>query len=143
MLIPHVVQTEADKVFVNVLNNQGSSVTDGDAIAWNTSTPDGVRTTQPATATLSLFVGLAEGTIAASAYGLAQAYGYKSTASVTNTTNQAITAGDILIPVNAVDYLARSGASDGKTGFVFAAAAVTTATTPGLVTAGGVFLRAL
>jgi hypothetical protein len=143
MLIPHVVQTEADKVFVNVLNNQASSVTDGDALAWNTSTPDGVRTTQPTTATLSLFVGLAEGTIAASAYGLAQAYGFKSVASVTNDTSAAIAAGDILIPVNAADYLDRSGASDGSTGFVFAAAAVSTATTPGLVTAGGVFLRAL
>lgn len=143
MLIPHVVQTEADKVFVNILNNQASALSDGDAVAWNTSSPDGVRTTQPVTATLSLFVGLSEGSIAASAYGLAQAYGYKSTASVTNTTNTAIVAGDILIPVTSVDYLNRSGASDGKTGFVFAAAAVSTATTPGLVTAGGVFLRAL
>lgn len=143
MLIPHVVQTEADKVFVNILNNQASALSDGDAVAWNTTTPDGVRTTQPTTATLSLFVGLAEGSIAASGYGLAQAYGYKSTATVTNTTNTAVAAGNILIPVTSADYLARSAASDGKTGFVFAAAAVSTATTPGLVTAGGVFLRAL
>lgn len=143
MLIPHVVSTEADKVFVNILNNQASALSDGDAVAWNTSTPDGVRSTQPTTATLSLFVGLADGSIAASGYGLAQAYGYKSTASVTNTTDTAIAAGDILIPVTSVDYLNRSGASDGKSGFVFAAAAVSTATTPGLVTAGGVFLRAL
>ena len=131
------------KCFVNILNNQASALSDGDAVAWNTSTPDGVRSTQPVTATLSLFVGLAEGSVAASAYGLAQAYGYKSTASVTNTTNTAVVAGDILIPVTSVDYLARSGASDGKSGFVFAAAAVSTATTPGIVTAGGVFLRAL
>jgi hypothetical protein len=146
MLIPHVVQTEADKVFVNILNNQASSVTDGDAVGWNTSTPDGVRTTQPTTATLSLFVGLANGTIAASAYGLAQAYGYKSTASVTNTTNTPIVAGDLLVPTNAADYLTRSGAGNATMSggaFVYAAAAVTTATTPGLVTAGGVFLRAL
>jgi len=143
MLIPHVVQTEADKIFVNVLNNQASSVTDGDAIAWNVSTPDGVRTTQPVSATLSLLNGLAEGTIASSAYGLAQAYGFKTAATVTNTTNTAIAAGDILIPVTGVDYLARSGASDGKSGFVFAAAAVATATTPALVASGGVFLKCL
>ena len=143
MLIPHVVQTEADKVFVNVLNNQASSLSDGDAVAWNTSTPDGVRTTQPATATLSLLNGLAAGTIAASAYGLAQAYGFKTVATVTNTTNTAIVAGDILVPVNAVDYFARSGASDGKSGFIFAAAAVATATTPALVASGGVFLKCL
>jgi hypothetical protein len=146
MLIPHVVQTEADKVFVNILNNQASALSDGDTVAWNTSSPDGVRTTQPATATFSLLVGLAEGTIAASAYGLAQAYGYKSAASVTNTTNTAIVAGDILVPVTATDYLTRSAAGNGTIsggGFVYAAAAVSTATTPGIVTAGGVFLRAL
>jgi hypothetical protein len=143
MNIPHVVSTEADTVFVNILNNQASALSDGDAVAWNTATPDGVRTTQPTTATLSLFTGLANGAIAASAYGLAQAYGYKSTASVTNTTNTAIVAGDILVPVNAADYLNRSAASNGTSGFVFAAAAVSTATTPGIVTAGGVFLKAL
>lgn len=136
------MQTEADKVFVNILNNQASALSDGDVVVWNTSTPDGVRTTQPVTATLSLFVGIADGSVAASAYGLAQAYGYKSAALVTDTTNQAIAAGDILIPVNAKDYLARSAASDGKTGFVFAAAAVTTATTPSATTKG-VFIRAL
>lgn len=142
MLIPHVVQTEADKVFVNILNNQAAALSDGDVVVWNTSTPDGVRTTQAVTATLSLFVGIADGSVAASAYGLAQAYGYKSAALVTDTTNQAIAAGDILIPVNAKDYLARSAASDGKTGFVFAAAAVATATTPSASTKG-VFIRAL
>jgi hypothetical protein len=62
---------------------------------------------------------------------------------VTNTTNTAIVAGDILVPVNAADYLNRSAASNGTSGFVFAAAAVSTATTPGIVTAGGVFLKAL
>jgi hypothetical protein len=146
MLIPHVVQTEADKVFVNILNNQSAALSDGDAVVWNTSTPNGVRTTQPATATFSLFVGLADGAIAASAYGLAQAYGYKATASVTNTTDQAITAGDMLIPTNAADYLSYAAAGNAAVvggAFIYAAAAVSTATTPGLVTAGGVFLRAL
>lgn len=146
MMIPHVVSTEPDKVFVNVLNNQASSVTDGDAVCWNTSTPDGVRTTQPTTATFSLLVGLADGTIAAGAYGLAQAYGHKSGASVTNTTNTAIAAGDQLVPVTATDYLVRQAAGNAALvagGYVFAAAAVSTATTPGLVTAGGVFLKAL
>lgn len=142
MLFPHVVQTEADKVFVNILNNQAAALSDGDAVVWNTSTPDGVRTTQPATATLSLFVGIADGAIAASAYGLAQAYGYKSAVLITNHTTQAIAAGDILIPVDAVDNLARSAASDGKSGFVFAAAAVATATTPAAATSAA-FIRAL
>ena len=143
MLLPQIVQTEADKVFVNVLNNQASATANGDALAWNTSSPDGVRSTAPTTATLSLFVGVSDGAIAASAYGLAQAYGFRSSAKVTTHTTQAITAGDILVPVDQVAYLGRSAASDGKTGFVFAAAAVTTDTTPGSTTAVSVFIRAL
>lgn len=144
MLIPHVVQTEADKVFVNIYNSQAVSVTDGDVVSWNTSSPDGVKTTAVTTNTLALFVGLADGTIAAGAYGLAQVYGYKATASVTNTTNTAIVAGDILVCAAGKDYLSRSAAgTTGVSGWVFAAAAVSTSTTPGLITAGGVFLRAM
>ena len=142
MLIPHVVSTEADKVFVNVLNNQTVALSDGDAVVWNITTPDGVRTKQAATATLSLFVGVADGSIAASAYGLAQAYGYKSAALVTNDTSQAVAAGNILIPVNGADYLDYSAASDGKTGFVYAAEAFATDSTPAAATKG-VFIRAL
>lgn len=144
MLIPHVVSTEADKVFVNILNNQSVALADGDAVAWNTATPDGVRTTQPTSTTLSLFVGLADGAIAASAYGLAQAYGYKSVALITNTTNTAVATGDVLIAVAAADYLNRSSAgSVGISGFVFCAATVATATTPAPVSSSGVFIRAL
>ena len=142
MLIPHVVNTEADKVFVNILNNQSSALVDGDLVVWNTSTPDGVRTTQPVSATLSLFVGVADGAIAASGYGLAQAYGYKSAVAIIDSTTTAIAAGDILIPVNAVDYAARSGASDGKSGFLFAGEAVITDSTVAEVTKKG-FIKAM
>ena len=143
MLIPHVVQTEADKVFVNVLNNQGSSVTDGEAIVWNTSTPDGVRTTQPATATLNLLVGLADGTIAAAAYGLAQAYGYKASGSVSNNATTAIAAGDVLVPVAAADHLAWSATGTAlAAGVVYAAAACVTDSTP-VPAATKCFIRAL
>lgn len=142
MLIQPVVSTEADKAFVNILNVQAVALADGDAVVWHTTSPDGVRTMQPTTATLSLFAGIVDGAIAASAYGLAQAYGYKSAGLVLNHTTQAIAAGDILIPVNAQDHLARSAASDGKTGFVYAAEAFATATTPAAATKK-VFLRSL
>lgn len=145
MLIPHVVQTEADKVFVNVLNNQTVAVSDGDVLVWNTSTPDGVRTTQAAAGTLSLFVGVADGAIAASAYGLAQAYGYKSAALISNDTATAVVAGDILIPVAATDHLYRyASGGDPVTfiaGHVYAAEAVATAATASATY--GVFIRAL
>ena len=142
MLFPHVVNTEADKAFVNVLNNQTGSLDAGDAVAWNDSTPDGVRTTQPATATLSLLVGVADSTIAASAYGLAQAYGYRSEALVTNHTTQAVAAGDNLIAVAAQDWFNRSAAGTGISGFIYAAEAVATATTVGTALKK-VFIRAL
>lgn len=129
--------------FVNVLNNQGSAVTDGEAVVWNTSTPDGVRTTQPASATLNLLVGLADGTIAASAYGLAQAYGYKASGSVSNNATTAIAAGDVLVPVAAADYLAWSATGTSlAAGVVYAAEAKVTDSTP-VPAATKVFIRAL
>ena len=146
MLVPHVVQTEADKVFVNILNNQTVAVSDGDVLVWNTSTPDGVRTTQAAAGTLSLFCGIAQGAIAASGYGLAQAYGYKSAALISNDTATAVVAGDIMLPIAAQDHLYRY-ASGGDVanlagGKVAAAAAV--ATSAGVASAvSGVFISAL
>ncbi len=128
-----VTNTEADKLWVNVYNTQASALDEGDAIVWSTSSPDGVRTMQPTSATLSLLVGIVDDTIAASGYGLAQSYGYRGTALVTNATNSSIAAGNILVPVNAQDYLAYSAASDGKTGFVFAGEAFASNATPGAV----------
>ena len=144
MLIPHVVQTEADKVFVNVLNNQTVACTAGDALVWNGTSPDGVRVTQPATATCSLFVGVADSAIAASGYGLAQAYGYNSAAQVTSLTDTTLAIGDILSPVGAVGGLRyhAAGSTAQVGGIVFAAATLATNTTA-VEQAHGVFIRAL
>ena len=142
MLIPHVVSTEADKVFVNVLNNQSSALADGDVVVWNGSSPDGVRTTQAGSATLSLAVGAADGAISASAYGLAQAYGYKSAVNCINNKTTAFAVGNILVPVASQDYLAYSAAGDGKSGFFYAAQTFATNSTPAALTKK-VFIRAL
>lgn len=143
MMLAHVVQTEADKVFVNFLNVQAVTVQAGDVISWDTTAPDGVRASQPATATLSLLVGVVDADTAASAYGLAQAYGYRAAGVLlTNDTSVAVAAGDILIPVNATDRVARSAASDGKSGFLYAGEAYATGTTP-VAALKKVFVRAL
>jgi hypothetical protein len=142
MLIPHVVQIEADKVFINFLNVQAVTVQAGDAVAWDTGTSDGVRATQPLTATLSLFMGICDSDTPASSYGLAQVYGYRSQALITNDTSVSVLAGDILVPVTATDRLARSAASDGKTGFLFAGEIYATNTTP-VAALKKVFIRAL
>ena len=142
MLIPHVVQTEADKVFVNILNNQTVALSAGDFVAWNVTSPDGVRTTQPVAATLSLIVGPADSAIAAAAYGLAQSYGYNSAALAINNKTTAFVGGDILIPLTGTDHVSYSGASDGKSGFVFAAQTFVTDTTVGALTKK-VFLKCM
>jgi hypothetical protein len=134
---------DAERVFQVAFNVAGATMTAGYPAVWDISASvDGVRVTKPATATLSLFVGVAVEDIVDSAYGKFQCYGYRTQANVTNDTSNAIAAGDILIPVNAQFYLSRSAASDGKSGFVYAAEAFATATTPAAANKK-VFIRAL
>lgn len=137
-------RTDAEKVFVIVQNVAGATMTAGYACVWDISSPDGVRVSKPATATLSLFVGLVDKDIADQAYGLVQAYGYRSAGYVINGTT-AIAAGNILIPEDALWSLKYSAASDGKSGFVYAGEAVTSVTQTTLSTAANkkVFIRAL
>lgn len=101
------------------MNTQAVAADDGDAVVWDISSPDGVRVTQPATATLGLFVGLVNGTVAASGYGLAQVYGYKSVGNVSTDTDTG-TAGDILTCAAAADYLVIAAAT-GATAYLAAA----------------------
>jgi hypothetical protein len=126
-----IQKEDPERVFTIVYNVAGATITLGYPCVWDISASvDGLRVSKPATATLSLFVGIAVENISDSNYGKVQNYGYRESALVTNDTSQAIAAGDILIGVNAQWHLARSAASDGKTGFVYAAEAFATATTP-------------
>jgi hypothetical protein len=142
MIFQRINREDAEKLFLIVYNVAGATITANYPAVWDISTADGVRVSKPATATLSLFVGLANKDIADSAYGLVQVYGYRASVYVSNHTSLAVVAGDILIPVNAQWYLARSGASDGLTGFVYAGEAFATATTPAASTKK-CFIRAL
>ena len=125
---------DAEKVFAIFYNVQGATITAGYAARLDTVTFDGVRVSQPTTATFSLLVGIANASIADSTYGLVQIYGYRQSAFVTNDTSVAIAAGDILISVNGVNNLARSAAGNGTqiagSGLIIAGALVGTATTP-------------
>jgi len=142
MLLQRINREDAEKVFSIFYNVAGATITANYPAVFDISTADGVRVSKPATATLSLFVGLANRDIADSAYGLFQQFGYRASGYMTNDTSQAIAAGDILIPVNAQWYLARSAASDGKSGFIYAGEAFATATTPAAANKK-VFVRAL
>lgn len=142
MIWQRINRTDAEKVFGIFQNVSGGVITANYPGVWSSSTPDGVRVTKPSTALLSCLVGIANRDIADSAYGLFQNYGYRSSAFMTNDTSVAIAAGDILIPVNAQYHMARSAAGDGKSGFVYAAEAFATATTPAAANKS-VFIRAL
>ena len=132
-----------DAVFTIVRNVTGGALVLGDVVAWESgANADGVRVVAPTTATLSLFRGILAEALADSAYGKCQIHGLATFAKVTNSTQTDVDAGDILIPVNAATYLDRSGASDGLTGFVYAAASITTDATPAAA-ANSVYVRAL
>lgn len=146
MLFPAVVgDDQAEVGYARVKNVFAGTLNKGDSVVWDVSAPDGVRVSKPASATLSLFVGVLIAALAQNAIGLVQSYGYNTAAFVTNDATQAVAAGDILIPVNGQTYLARSAASDGKTGFVYAAESVAAITTTTLAAAAlkKVFIRAL
>lgn len=128
MLLQRINRTDAEKIFVIFQNVAGATVSYGASVVMDSSSADGVKVKTPATATLSLFVGVAAQAIADSAYGLIQTYGFMASGVVVNHTSTPIAAGDILLPVNAVRHLARSAASDGLTGYVYALAAVATGT---------------
>lgn len=144
MLFQRVNREDAEKVYIIVYNVAGATITANYPCVWDTGTADGVRVTKPATATLSLFVGLANKDIADSAYGLVQAYGYRASGYMTNDTSVAITAGNPLKPVAAQWYLTDTGVGTGDDGMIYAGEAFATAATT-LVAAANkkVFIRAL
>jgi hypothetical protein len=142
MIFSAFQREDDDSLFTVCKNASGAAINVGEPVAWDLTSVDGVRVSLPASNELSLFRGVATETFADGTYGKVQVGGYCSYAKVTNDTSQAIAAGNILIPVAASAYLAYSGASDGKSGFVYAAEAFATATTPAAA-AKGVLLRAL
>lgn len=148
MIFQRINRTDAEKVFVVVYNASGGNFTVGQTMVWDCGvSADGIRVTTPAAATLSAFAGLAQAAIANGAYGLAQVYGYSSTASVKPDVTTALAAGKILIPKDGSADLSCDGAAgiasaDGKTGFIIAMQTNTTMTTPA-ASAHKVFIRAL
>jgi hypothetical protein len=147
MLFQRVNRTDAEKIFSVVYNASGGAFTVGQALEYDTGTSaDGIRVTTPSSAGLSAFCGLAYASIANGAYGLAQIYGYCSTASIKPDVTTALVSGKILVPVNGQADLdskaAGIAAADGKTGFVIALQTNATMTTP-VASAHKVFIRAM
>jgi hypothetical protein len=86
LLFQRIVRGDPEQVYGVFYNCQGSTITAGYAAVYDTATFDGVRVTKPATATLSLLVGIANKDIADSTYGAFQMYGYRQSVFITNDT---------------------------------------------------------
>jgi hypothetical protein len=146
MIFQRLNAGDPERVFGLFYNVQGATITAGYAARLDTGTFDGVRISQPTTATFSLLAGVANASIADSSYGLVQVYGFRQSAFVTNDTSVAVAAGDILVPVNAVSHFARQGAGNatviGGSALVVIGEAFATATTPAAA-AKKVFIRAM
>lgn len=144
MIFSAFQREDDDAIFTVVKNVSGTAFAAGDAVAWDTATPDGVRATAPASNTLSLFRGVVseDGGIANGAYGKVQVGGYNSYAKVTNGTSQAIAAGDVLVATTGKLLAWSAAGTGGVSGFVYAAEAVATGATPASA-AKKIFLRAL
>jgi hypothetical protein len=145
MLFQRLNRTDAEKVFIIVKNISGGTMTANYPAVWDISSPDGIAVSKPATATLSLFVGIADADIAEQAYGLVQVYGYRASAYMTNDTSNAVVAGDTLVCIASQWYLdltGTGGAGAGTGSFIYAAEAYATMTTP-IGANKKVFIRAL
>jgi len=133
MLFQRINRTDAEKVFSVLQNVQASTISQGAiAVLDITSSVNGVRVSQAAAATLGLAVGVAAESVADSAFGKFQVYGFNSQVYVTNSTNNSINAGDVLIAVASANHLAslETTAATGANGFFYAAEDFVTATTP-------------
>lgn len=114
MLLQQLNRTDAERVFISVLNRSGVTVTQGamlcmDYSALAASLGNAVAT--PATSNLALFAGVADADTAADSVLLCQVYGYRASI-VVNVGAASISAAGLLIgPLNA----SWSGQSSGRT----------------------------
>lgn len=93
MLFKRVSRSAAEQVFIVVQNVSGGTLMAGYSCCWELGSVDGVRVTQPATAFLQAFAGIADADIANNGYGLIQVYGYRSSAYISRSSEKATAAG--------------------------------------------------
>lgn len=145
-MIFHSFQREDDdSVFTVCKNVTASALAAGDAVVWDSGSPDGVRVTAPTAATLSLFRGIVAEAIAASGYGKVQIHGYCAAAAVRTDVTTAHTVGNHLLICTNANKLGGTGGcltGDGKSGFVYALE-VLAATATTIDTTKKVMIRAM
>lgn len=143
MIFKQSNRTDAEAVFIVCRNISAATVSAGAPVEWDVvSVTDGNSVTQSKSGSRAgLFAGINDASLADSAYGLVQVYGFRTSAWVSGTTsaNQS-EAGSFLVPVSG--YLDNATMSAATTsGHVFVSLMETIATTA--VQQANVFIRAL
>jgi hypothetical protein len=143
MLFKRVSRSQAETIFVVVKNVSGSTLTAGYSCVFDVgASVDGVRVSQSDTVDLQAYAGVADSSIADSAYGLVQVYGYRASAYIYSSTGSS-TAGDNLTVVNS-DWGLTPATSGGATkAWGFLCEAITASSSSQFHTTAKVFIRAL
>ena len=104
---PKINRDIAEVIMVTVYNGEGATMAAGAAVCWDTSTDaDGLLVRQPDTGKLWNFAGVLDASMASVSTipGLAQSYGYRSSALVFQT-DTSMAAGLPLVPIAAKNYM--------------------------------------
>ena len=97
MLFKKISRSTAETVFIVVKNVSGSTAAAGDGVVFDVgASVDGVRVTQASATDLSAFAGVMDSAVADGAYGLAQAYGYRASVNVYNSSTASFAGGTVL-----------------------------------------------
>jgi len=142
MIFKHSNRTGTEPVFITCRNITGATVSAGAPVEWDVVTAtDGNAVTQSKSGSLAgLFAGINHSSLADSAYGLVQVYGFRTSAYCSGSTAAQAVPGAFLIPTSG--YLDNGTMSAATTsGHVFVSLMGTLSTTA--LTQESVFIRAM
>lgn len=143
MLFKRTSRDNPEVAYIVVKNVSGSTMTAGYTCVFDLQTNvDGVSVSQADAADLQAFAGIVDTDIANGAYGLAQVYGYRSSAYIYSSTGSSA-AGDILTVVANEWGLTPAATSGTSKAFGFLCAAVSASSSSQYHTTASVFVRAL
>ena len=143
MLFKRISRTSAEVAYIVVKNVSGSTMTAGYSCVFDVgASVDGVRVSQADTADLQAYAGVVHEDIADGDYGLAQVYGYRSSAYIYSSTGSSV-AGDELVVVNSDWGLTPQASSGDAKSFAFLCEAVAASSSSQYHTTAKVFIRAL
>jgi hypothetical protein len=143
MLFKRVSRAQAETVFVVAKNVSGSTLTAGYSCVFDVgANVDGVRVTQASAGDLQAYAGVADSSIADSAYGLIQVYGYRASAYIKSSTGSSA-AGDNLTVVAASWGVTPATTGGTAKAFGFLCEAVAASSSSQYNTTAKVFIRAL